>query len=169
MGGGPKLRIEKLSAHHDLPAFDCGTQALNAFLQRRALASQKSGSAQTYLAMAGEAVAGFYSLTFGQIEYAGAPDRLRKGLPRHPVPVMLLARLAVDRGWQGQRLGSGLLKDAILRTLQAADIAGLRVLAVHAKDGEARAFYETFGFIPFEDQPLVLYRLIKDIRQMLEG
>lgn len=161
-----KPKIEKLTALHDLGSFDCGSAALNSFLQNHALGNQSAGSAQTYLALMNGSVVGFYSLAVGQIETAAAPDRLRKGLPRHPVPIMLLARLAVDRRWQGQRLGSGLLKDALLRTLRAADIAGIRAVVVHAKDEPARAFYTAFGFVPFESAPFVLYRLIKDIRAL---
>ncbi|WP_439530683.1 GNAT family N-acetyltransferase [Pannonibacter sp.] len=158
--------IEKLTALHDLGSFDCGSAVLNSFLQNHALGNQSAGSAQTYLALMNGSVVGFYSLAVGQIETAVAPNRLRKGLPRHPVPIMLLARLAICRRWQGQRLGSGLLKDALLRTLRAADIAGIRAVVVHAKDDTARAFYTTVGFASFESVPFVLYRLIKDIRRM---
>ena len=95
-----------------------------------------------------------------------APDRLTKGLARHPVPIMLLARLAVSSGSQGQGIGAGLLKDAMLRTVQAADIAGIRALAVHAKDENARRFYEHFGFIPSPTDALHLYILVKDIKRL---
>ncbi|NBN77046.1 GNAT family N-acetyltransferase [Microvirga tunisiensis] len=166
MASPNKPTIEKLTALHDLGSFDCGSAALNGFLQNHALGNQSAGSAQTYLALMNGSVVGFYSLAVGQIETAAAPDRLRKGLPRHPVPIMLLARLAIDRRWQGQRLGSGLLKDALLRTLRAADIAGIRAVVVQAKDEPARAFYTAFGFVPFESAPFVLYCLIKDIRRM---
>lgn len=158
--------IEKLSGHHDVNTFDCGSEVLNVFLQKHALTNQKSGSAQTYLAMHAQTVVGFYSLTFGQVEYGGAPDRLKKGMPRHPLPIMLLARLAVHTQWHGRGMGSGMLKDALLRTLQAADIAGIRAVVVHAKDDSAAFFYQHFGFVPFDNNGLVLYRLIKDIRLM---
>jgi len=91
---------------------------------------------------------------------------LTKGLARHPVPVMLLARLAIASGWQGKGLGKGLLKDSVLRTFQAAHIAGLRALLVHAKDDEARAFYEHFNFIPSKSDPYHLMVLLKDLRQL---
>lgn len=93
---------------------------------------------------------------------------MTKGLARHPVPVMLLARLAVSTTWQGCKIGSGLLKDAMLRTLQAADIGGIRAFAIHAKDTPAKQFYERFGFVPSPTDPLHLYRLIKDLRRSLE-
>ena len=103
------------------------------------------------------------------MEFAGAPERLKKGLARHPVPIMLLARLAVAKDWQGKGLGAGLLKDAMLRTVGAAGIAGIRALAVHAKDDESKAFYERFDFLPSPADPYHLYRLIKDIRACLDG
>jgi GNAT superfamily N-acetyltransferase len=145
--------------------FDCGREALNRFLVRYAFQNQQAGASQTYVALAGEdAVVGYYTLVVGQVEQAAATERLKKGLARHPVPIMLLARLAVATSWQGKRLGEGLLKDAMLRTLQAADIAGIRAFAVHAKDEQARAFYEHFGFSPLPSDPYHLFRLLKDIR-----
>jgi GNAT superfamily N-acetyltransferase len=157
--------IAKLTAGHAVAAFDCGRPALNTFLARHALANQAMGGAQTWLAVAeGGAVVGYYSLVVGSVAFAEAPDRLVKGLARHPVPVMILARLAIATDWQGRGLGSGLLKDAMLRTAQAADIAGIRALLVHAKDDPARAFYARFGFASWADNPLQLYLLLKDIR-----
>lgn len=158
--------IEKLSAHHDVGAFTCGKPVLDAYLTRHALANQSMGGAQTYVALAeGRTVVSYFSLAVGSVVHADAPARLAKGLARHPVPVMVLARLAVDRGWQGRGIGSGLLKNALQRTLQAADIAGIRAIVVHAKDDEARAFYEAFGFATWPDQPLRLFLLIKDLRR----
>lgn len=161
--------IEKLSVGHERGQFDCGSAALNSFLQQHALVNQKAGSAQTYVGVVGQRLVGFYSLTFGQVEYSDAPDRLRKGLPRHPVPVMVLARLGIDLEWHGQGLGSGLLLDALRRTLQAADIAGIRAIIVHAKDLNAQAFYQHFGFQSFPGEELILYRLLKDVRFMMES
>ncbi len=158
------LRIEKLQRGHGIDEFDCGREALNRFLARYAFQNQQAGASQTYIALAANAVVGYYTLVVGQVEYAAAPDRLTKGLARHPVPIMLLARLAIATSWQGRGLGAGLLKDAMQRTLQAADIAGIRAFAVHAKDDEARAFYEHFGFSPLPSDPYHLFRLLKDIR-----
>lgn len=162
------LRIAKLHRSHAIENFDCGHEALNRFLTRYALQNQQAGASQTYLALADEAVAGYYTLVVGQVDYDDAPARLKKGLARHPVPIMLLARLAIATPWQGKGLGSGLLKDAMLRTLQAADIAGIRAFAVHAKDDEARAFYERFDFIPSPVDPYHLFRLLKDIRALFK-
>jgi GNAT superfamily N-acetyltransferase len=165
----PAFRIEKLSRSHAVESFDCGRDALNRFLKRYALLNQVAGASLTYVAVAGTAdVAGYYTLVVGQVEYDHAPERLKKGLARHPVPVMLMARLAISASWQGKGLGSGLLKDAMMRTLQAADIAGIRAFAVHAKDAEAKAFYEHFDFVPSPSDPYHLFRLVKDIRSLLK-
>jgi GNAT superfamily N-acetyltransferase len=163
------LHIEKLRREHALEDFDCGQEALNRFLVRYALQNQQAGASQTYVALAGAEVAGYYTLVVGHVQYDGAPERLKKGLARHPVPIMLLARLATATRWQGRGVGSGLLKDAMLRTLQAADIAGIRAFAVHAKDDETKAFHERFDFISSPSDPYHLFRLLKDIRAYLKG
>ena len=162
------LRIEKLQRSHAIDKFDCGRDALNRFLIRYALQNQQAEASQTYLALADEEVVGYYTLVVGQIEYNQAPERLKKGLARYPVPIMLLARLAIAMPPRGKGLASGLLKDAILRTLNAADIAGIRALAVHAKDDAARAFYEHYDFAPSPGDPYHLFRLIKDLRTLLK-
>lgn len=160
--------VQKLDASHEVDAFDCGKEPLDRFLQRHALVNQKAGSAQTYVVCRGEQrVAGYYSLAVGAVEHADAPGRVGKGLARHPIPVMLLARLAIDRAEQGKGLGKALLKDALLRTAQAADIAGIRTLLVHAKDDEARAWYEQFDFEPSPTDPYHLFLLMKDLRALL--
>ena len=159
------FRIEKLDRSHAVDAFDCGEPALTRFLTRFSLSSQQSNAAATYVGLADDQVIGFYSLVVGEVQYEGAPERLIKGLAHHPVPLMLLARLAVDQSWQGRGIGAGLLKDAMLRTLQAADIAGIRALAVHAKNEGARAFYQHFDFIDSSSDPLHLFLLIKDLRR----
>ena len=165
------VRIDKLQHDHDVGTFDCGSEALNRFLIRYAFQNQRAGASLTYLALAGDEhrVVGYYALVVGQVAYDDAPERLKKGLARHPVPVMLLARLAVSTGWQGKGLGVGLLKDAMMRTLQAADIAGIRAFVVHAKDDAARSFYEHFGFAPSPGDPHHLFRLLKDIRRDLKS
>jgi GNAT superfamily N-acetyltransferase len=160
--------VEKLNASHELDAFDCGKEPLNRFVQRFALSNQKAGSAQTYVVCRGDRrVVGYYSLAVGAVEPADAPSRVSKGLARHPIPVMLLARLAVDGMEQRRGLGKALLKDALLRTAQAADIAGIRALLVHAKDDEARAWYEGLDFEPGPADPYQLFLLMKDLRALL--
>jgi GNAT superfamily N-acetyltransferase len=161
-----EFRVEKLDRRHAVEAFDCGEEALNRFLARFALPNQQANASQTYVGLADEAVIGFYTLVVGEVRHDDAPERLTKGLARHAVPIMLLARLGVGIGWQGKRVGAGLLRDAILRTLQAADIAGIRAFAVHAKDDRARAFYRHFGFVESSTDPLHLFALIKDLRRL---
>jgi GNAT superfamily N-acetyltransferase len=163
------LRVEKLRRDHRVDGFHCGKEPLTRFLIRFALQSQLSGGAQTYLALSDEEVVGYYALVFGDVAFDDAPERLRQGLARHRIPLMVLARLAVARDWAGRGIGSGLLKDAFARTLAAADIAGLRAFAVHAKDDEARAFYEHFDFIASPSDPMHLFVLLKDIRIRLGG
>lgn len=160
------FRVEKLTRSHAVDRFDCGEEALNRFLIRFALPSQQANASQTYVGLADDSVIGFHTLVVGEVAYADAPERLTKGLARHPVPIMLLARLAVSREWQGKGVGAGLLRDAVLRTLQAADIAGIRALAVHAKDDAARSFYRRFDFVESPTDPLHLFALIKDLRSL---
>lgn len=160
-------RIEKLQPHHAVEAFDCGQEALNRFLQKHALQNQHSGGAQTYVGLADDAVIGYYALAVGLVEQEQAPERMKKGLAKYSIPIMLLARLAVDLHWQKRGVGAGLLKDAMLRTLQAADIAGIRALVVHAKDETARTFYQRFDFLPSPTDPLHLFMLLKDVRKLI--
>lgn len=159
--------IEKLGRHHDVSGFTCGEEALDRFLQRFALPTQLANGSQTYLALDREEVVGFYTLVVGAVEHDVAPERLRKGLPRHPVPVMVLGRLAIATAKQRQGLGKWLLKDAIIRTLQAADIAGLRALVVHAKDDAARDYYRQFRFSEGFADPLHLYLLTKELKLLI--
>lgn len=159
--------VHKLAATDQVDAFDCGQDALNQFLQRYALVNQKANSAQTYVCCQGDAVVGFYSLAVGSVEPDVAPSRVMRGLARHSVPVMILARLAVDKAHQRKGLGQALLKDALLRTAQAADIAGIRCLLVHAKDDAARRWYEYWEFESSPTDPYHLFLMLKDLKGML--
>jgi GNAT superfamily N-acetyltransferase len=159
----PGFRIEKLRRDHPVDGFTCGREELDRFLIRFAFGNQQANAAQTYVGLHDTTIVGFYSLVVGEVAYGDAPDRLTKGLARYPVPIMLLARLAVSSDWQGKGIGAGLLKDAMSRTLQAADIGGIRAFAVHAKDDAARRFYEHFGFLNSPTDPLHLYLLMKDV------
>jgi GNAT superfamily N-acetyltransferase len=161
-------RIEKLRRDHSVERFDCGKEALNRFLARHALQGQQGGGSTTYLALEDDRVIGYFTLAVGHVEHAEAPERMVRGLSKHPVPIMLLARLAVALDWQGLGLGAGLLKDAMLRTLHAADIAGIRALVVHAKDDSARTFYERFDFVASPTDPFHLFVLLKDVRALLD-
>ena len=162
-----KRHIEKLQPHHTVDTFDCGREALNLFLRKHALQNQRTGGSQTYVGTADDSVIGYYALAVGSVEQDQAPERIKKGLAKHSIPFMLLARLAVDLRWKKQGVGAALLKDATLRTLQAADIAGIRALVVHAQDEEAKTFYERFDFLPSPSDPLHLFILLKDLRKLL--
>lgn len=161
------LHIARLDRSHAVESFDCGQEDLNRFLVRFALANQHANASTTYIALAGDVVVGYFTLVVSEVSYTDAPERLTKGLARHPIPLMLLARLATDHRWQGKGIGKGMLKDAMLRTMQAADIAGIRALAVHAKDDAALAFYEHFDFLPSPTDPLHLYLLLQDLRSAI--
>jgi GNAT superfamily N-acetyltransferase len=156
-----------LEAGHDLSAFDCGAPALDEYLKKYALVNQQNQSARTYVARRGNTVVGYYTLAAGSVSREETPTRIARGLARHPVPVILLARLAVDRGEQGRGLGAGLLKDALLRAVQAAELIGCRAVLVHAKDQAARAFYQRHGFESSPIDEMHLYLLMKDIKASL--
>jgi GNAT superfamily N-acetyltransferase len=158
------LRIEKLQRTHAVETFTCGQPELDRFLIRHSLQAQQMNSSQTYVAVSDKAVVGFYTIVAGEVRHADAPERVVKGMPCHPIPLLILARLAVHSEWQGRRIGAGLLLDALGRTLQVADIVGVRSLAVHAKDESAAAFYRHFGFEPSATDSRHLFMLIKEIR-----
>lgn len=153
----PFSPVEKLRFDHETESFDCGKPELNRFLDRFAFVNQRANTAQTYVVCRENRVVGYYSLTVGQADHQGAPARISKGIARHPIPLMILARLAIDRQEQGKGLGAALLKDALLRCEAAADIAGIRALFVHAKDEEATAFYQHFNFQPSPTDPHHLF------------
>jgi len=163
--------VRKITPEDSVASFDCGHPALNQFLQRFALVNQRANSAQTYVCCehGTSTVVGFYSLVIGSVEPSVAASRVVKGLARHPVPVMILARLAIDMKHQNVGLGRALLKDALLRTVQAADIAGVRAMLVHAKDDAARNWYLHWGFEPSPTDPYHLFLLIKDLFKLVKS
>lgn len=158
---------ELLAATHDTQSFDCGTAPLNQFLQRYALANQTNDSARTFVTVAQAQVYGYYSLAAASAEHAAVPARVGKGLARHPIPMLLLARLAVDVRAQGRGVGRSLLQSALLKYLQACEVIGCRALMVHAKDEAAVRFYQGYGFEPSPVDAFHLYLLTKDIRKTL--
>ncbi|NJM74511.1 MAG: GNAT family N-acetyltransferase [Acaryochloridaceae cyanobacterium RU_4_10] len=163
------LSIEKLDRRHAVEQFDCGEESLNRFLIQFAYSNQQANASKTYVGLADNDIIGFYTLVVGEVSYDDAPAPFSIALARHPVPLMLLARLAVSRTWQGKGVGAGLLKDAMQRTLQAADIVSIRAITTHAKNDTVRAFYEHFGFIQSPTDPLHLFVLTKDLRRMTTG
>ncbi len=153
-----------LEARHQLEHFDCGKPALNAWLFRHARQAQGSGSAKTFVVADDDRVVGYFSLTVGQVDTLEAPERIRKGMGQYPIPVVILARLAVSLEDQGRGIGFGMLQDAIRRTLLIAEQAGIRAMLTHPIDAQASAFYTRFGFIasPLSEQQLLL--LLKEAR-----
>ena len=158
---------ELLAASHSTAPFDCGKAPLNQFLQRYTLANQANGSARTFVTLSGEQVFGYYSLAAASAEHAAVTPRISKGLARHAIPMLLLARLAVDVKAQGQGLGRSLLQSALMKYLQASEVIGCRALMVHAIDEAAIGFYQSYGFESSPVDEAHLYLLIKDIRKTL--
>lgn len=160
-------RPEPLRGEHRLDGFDCGEESLSTWLLRYSRQAAASGSARVFVSTADDRVVGYYALAAGQVEPASTTARLRKGQPkRRPIPVVLLARLAVDRAHQGHGLGRSLLQDALLRCAAAAREVGVRACVVHALP-PARPFYEAFGFEPSPSDSLHLSLLMKDLEKFL--
>jgi GNAT superfamily N-acetyltransferase len=162
-------RLVLLDAEHRLTGFDCANEQLNAWLIDHALAGQRADLARTYLALVGETVIGYVSLTTGSIRREEAPRRYARGMPRHPLPTILIARLAVDHRHQGHGLGSRLLAEALRRAVVASDTVAARLVVVDTIDDRAAAFYRDRGFIDIEENPRRLFRKIADIRRSLEA
>jgi len=158
-----------LTKSHEIVGFDCGKPPINDFLTKYALQNQASGSARTYVLTRGNRVIGYYSLAPASVSPKDAPARVIKGQGRYPVPVILMARFAVDSSEQGKGLGKALFRDALRRALVGAEAIGGRAILVHAKDEEARVFYLSFGMEESPTNPLHLLLLFKDIRQSLEA
>jgi GNAT superfamily N-acetyltransferase len=152
---------ELLSDRHELTEFTSGEPALDDWLRRRARANQVSGASRSYVLCHQQTVIGYYSLASGAIAVAEAPSRVRRNMP-DPIPIALIGRLAIDRDWQHRGLGRLLLRDAILRTGQAAAIIGVRGLLVHALSPAAKRFYEDNGFVESPASPMTLLIALKD-------
>jgi GNAT superfamily N-acetyltransferase len=157
---------EHITPAHDVAAFDSGIPALDDWLKRRALANEEAGGSRTYVVCAGSRVVGYYALATGGVAQEAATGRVRRNMP-DPVPVMVLARLAVHRTYQDRGLGAGLLRDAILRILQAAELGGIRAILVHAISAEAKRFYERHGFVESPTDPMTLMITMADAKRAL--
>ena len=160
---------EPLHPDHRIDAFDCGKPALDTRLTRHARQAQGSGSAKTFIVCDGEHVAGYYTLTVGQVDTAEAPPRVSKGMGRYPIPVIILARLAVSKSYQCHGIGAAMLRDAIRRTLAISEQAGIRALLTHPIDDDAARFYQRFGFLPSPLREQQWLLLLKDARRVLAG
>lgn len=162
----PRTPPERLTATHSVSSFDCGEPSLNEWLIRRALRNEVSGASRTYVVHVDTRVVGYSCLANGAIDRDAAPKTLQRNMPT-PIPVMVLGRLAVDRGHQGQRLGQALLRDAILRTLQASEIAGIKALLVHAISEDAKHFYARHGFVESPFAAMTLCLALDSVRQAI--
>lgn len=160
-------KIEPLGKQHKLDEFDSGKEPLNIWLKKLAFVNQASDASRTYVLHRNNSVVGYYAISAGSIRRQEATSRVAKGGQPDPVPVSLLARLAVDKREQGNGLGKALLKDALLRMEHAADIIGIRAVLVHAIDQDARAFYKKFDFEECPVDELHLMLLMKDLRAIL--
>jgi GNAT superfamily N-acetyltransferase len=152
---------------YEVAAFDCGRAPLNIFLARHAQGNQANNSARTFVVLDEQRVVGYYSLAASAVLYDEAPERMAKGLARHPIPVILMARFAVDLAYQGRGVGRAMFKDAILRSLGVSADIGARAFVVHAKDDNAKALYMHLEMQPFPSNPLHLFLLMKDIEKAL--
>ena len=155
---------QPLAAHHDLVAFDCGEAPLNDWLCRRAMQNQASGASRTFVCCDDiEGVVAYYALAASAVAPAAAPGRFRRNMP-DPIPVVVLARLAVATTHQGQGLGRALFQDAARRALFAAEAIGVRGLIVHALSDSVSAFYQQLGMEPSPLDPMTLMTTFTDLR-----
>ena len=155
-----------LTVHHDVSTFKSGEESLDEWLKLRALKNQENGASRTYVVTNTKEVVGYYALSVGSGLHADTTSIVRRNMP-NPVPVMILGRLAVDLNFQKYGLGKALLKDAFLRTLQVADIVGVRAFLVHALHEKAAQFYEKAGFKRSPIQPLTLMVTLSEIKKEL--
>ncbi len=165
--GQGRLRApEPLKSEHDVSTFCSGEPELDDWLKRRALKNEQSGASRTYVVCIDQTVVAYYCLAAGALSQALALGKVRRNMP-DPIPVIVIGRLAVDQNWQGKGLGRALLRDGILRTVQAADIAGIRAILVHAISQKAKGFYESCGFYASPVDPLTLMITLSEARKML--
>ena len=155
-----------LTERHDLSAFESGVASLDDWLKRRARSNQANDASRTYVVAEGERVVGYHAVSSHGIGMAGAPGRFRRNMP-DPIPVALLGRLAIDRGWQGKGMGRALFRDCAMRVAHAADTLGIRGIVVHAISEEAKAFYLALGFEVSPLEPMTLMVTLNDVRAMV--
>jgi GNAT superfamily N-acetyltransferase len=158
---------EPLASHHQIAGFSCGVDILDEWLKRRASANQASGASRTFVVCGGNQVIGYYALASGAVTVAEASGRFRRNMP-DPIPVVVLARLAVDSAYQGGGFGRALFRDGARRVAQAADAIGIRGILVHAISESAQAFYLRLGFDPSPLDPMTLMVTLADVRKGME-
>jgi GNAT superfamily N-acetyltransferase len=157
-----------LTPQHDVADFTSGVPELDDWLKRRALNNESAGASRTYVVASGSRVVGYYAIANGAVAHAEAPGNVRRNMP-DPVPIMVLGRLAVDQAYQHRGLGSALLRDAILRTLQAAEIAGIRAVLVNVISEDVKDFYLHHGFRPSPVAPETLMITLAEAERALKG
>ncbi len=157
---------QPLTDQHFLTGFDCGEPSLDDWLRRRAFKNQVNGSSRTYVVCDGEVVVGYFCLAAGAIGHSDTPPTGRRNRP-DPVPVLVLGRLAIHKGYHQKGIGTALLNDAIRRALQAADVAGITALLVHALSEPARRFYRSRGFIESPVKPMTQCLMLESVRRAL--
>jgi len=150
----------------DIGSFNCGDSTLNDWLQRRAIKNESNRASRTFVVCNNDIVIGFYSLAVGAIAREDTIGKVQRNMPE-PIPVMVLGRLAVDVNWQGKRIGTGMLKDAIQRTIIVAEQAGIRALLVHALSDEAKNFYLSCGFYESPTNSMTLMILLDDAKRVI--
>jgi GNAT superfamily N-acetyltransferase len=162
------MHTKPLDKFQDRNFFDCEVEPLNDYLKKYALQNQKKDAARTYVLTNEEnQIIGFYTLVFGSVTIEETTPKVATGLGKYPIPIILLARLAIDKNQKGKGLGKLLMRDALLRAVRASEIAGLRAFLVHAKDESAKTFYEKLGFQPSPYNEFHLYLKMSDIRASL--
>lgn len=169
MTQAPRWKIERILKQHQRTTFSCGHQTLDEFLSRHARQNDAAGLGRTYVATEQEdlVVRGYYTLAAASVAFREMPQDVTRLLPRYPVPVVLIARLAVDTSQQGRGLGKHLLLDAMRRSLTIADQLGVFAVAVEAKDDQARAFYSRYGFRSLTKNRMHLFMQVNTIRKAL--
>lgn len=153
---------------HKLSEFNSGNRILDDWLRRKALYNERNNASRTFVTCSDEHVIGYYSLAVGSVDRPSAISRVRRNMP-DPIPVMVLARLAVDLSWQGHGIGSDLLRDAILRTINVSEMAGIKAIIVHAIDQQAAKFYQERGFKESPILELMLMISVQEARQALDN
>jgi len=157
---------EKLTPQHILKEFSCGEGSLDSWLKQRALKNEEARASRTYVVCTGKSVKGYYTLAVGAVTHAEVSGKVKRNMP-DPIPVMILGRLAVDKECHGNGIGKALLRDAIFRTLSAAEIAGIRAMLVHALNEEAKSFYLANGFHESPIDPMTLMITLNEIEHVI--
>ena len=156
-----------LGETHDTLTFRCGIEVLDDWLAQRALGNQREGASRTYVVCENRQIIGYYSLSVGSIGRGEATGSMRRNMPE-PIPVMVLGRLAVEQSWQGKGVGADMLADAVQRTHQAAQIAGIRGMVIDAISEDAARFYERWGFVRSPQLPMKLMARMKDLARLMD-